>query len=205
MLKISKIYQFTKKEWQHVSKVLIPYVRDKGGIKGWEKSDNATKDLKNKISKFTLIQQNCRCVYCGSLISRGAQLDHFVPKQLHPEFCYEPKNLLTSCAVCNMYIKNSEDTIVLPIKRRYEQNQFTIVHPYFNDPNIHIKYTNEDKVIIDLNRCTYIGRKTVDFFHLNDYPAYVERAKELVDREKYPIDLIRLAEECSTYKRNKKV
>ena len=135
MLKLNKAYRYTRTEWQHVSTILIPYVRLYGGQKGWDKADNATKDLKNSISEFTLVQQDCRCAYCETLIPGGAQLDHFVPKQLHPEFCYEPKNLLTSCAVCNMYIKNAEDTIILPVKRRYEQNQFTIVHPYFNDPD----------------------------------------------------------------------
>ena len=120
MLKLNKPYRYTQAEWQHVSTILIPYVRLHGGQKGWDKADNVTKDLKNRISEFTLIQQECRCAYCEAFIPGGAQLDHFVPKQLHPEFCYEPKNLITSCAVCNMYIKNAGDTIALPAKRRYE-------------------------------------------------------------------------------------
>ena len=205
MLKLNKAYRYTRTEWQHVSTILIPYVRLYGGQKGWDKADNATKDLKNSISEFTLVQQDCRCAYCEALITGGAQLDHFVPKQLHPEFCYEPKNLLTSCAVCNMYIKSAEDTIILPVKRRYEQNQFTIVHPYFNDPNVHIKYTNEDRVIIDRNNSTNLGKATIDFFGLNNYPAYAIRAQQFGDMEKYPIDSIKLAKICSAYKRNKKV
>lgn len=201
MLKLKRPYKFSKAEWQHVSTILIPYARANGGHKGWGKSDNATKDLKNRISKYTLIQQANRCVYCEDFITYGSQLDHIVPKQLHPDFCYEPKNIVTSCPVCNMYIKNAEDTIKEPIMKRYEQNQFTIVHPYFNDPNVHIKYLNEDKVIIDKNSSTALGKATIDFFRLNEYPAYCKRAKQFGDTKKYPIDAIKLAKICSAYKR----
>ncbi len=201
MLKLKRPYKFNRTEWIHVSTVLIPYVRAHGGQKGWEKNDNDTKDLKNKLSEYTLIQQKCKCAYCEELITGGAQLDHIVPKKLHPEFCYEPKNLLTSCSVCNMYIKNAGDTVKSPIIGRYEKNEFLIVHPYFNDPNVHIKYINEDRVVIDTNRCTDLGKATINFFRLNDYPAYCKRAKQFGDFRSYPIDAIRLAKECSVYKR----
>ena len=201
MLKLIRPYKFSSAEWHHVSTILTPYVLANGGQKGWEKADNNTKDLKNRISEYTLLQQGNKCAYCEDLITGGAQLDHIVPKQLHPEFCYEPKNLLTSCAVCNMYIKNAEDTISLPVQRRYEQNHFTIVHPYFNNPDVHIKFTNEDRVIIDKNGSTALGKATIDFFHLNDYPAYCKRANQFGDSIKYPIDAVKLAKACSAYKR----
>lgn len=201
MLRIDKPYTFSRAEWLHVSSVLSPYISINGGIKGWEKGDNATKDLKNSISKYTLLKQGNRCAYCEDFITRGAQLDHIVPKHSHPEFCFEPKNLITSCAVCNLYIKNAGDTITTPVKRRYEQNVFTIVHPYFNNPDVHIKYINEDRIVIDINRCTNLGRNTIVFFHLNDYPAYCKRAERFGNMVKYPIDWIKLAQECSTYKR----
>ena len=201
MLKLNRPYRFSKDEWQHVSIVLLPYVKAYGGQKGWEKGDNATKDLKNSISEYTLKMQDNLCAYCEELITGGAQLDHIVPKQLHSEFCYEPKNLVTSCAVCNMYIKNAGDTIIAPVKKRYEQNIFTIVHPYFNDPDVHIKFTNEDRVVIDKNSSTELGKATIDFFHMNDYPAYCKRANRFSDSVKYPIDAIKLAKVCSAYKR----
>lgn len=203
MLKLSMPYKFNRDEWQHVSTVLLPYVSVHGGQKGWEKCDKTTVDLKNSISEYTLKKQNNKCAYCEDLITGGAQIDHIVPKQLHPEFCYEPKNLLTSCAVCNMYVKNAGDTIVAPVKRRYEQNLFTMVHPYFNDPDMHIKYTNEDKVVIDIKKSTELGKATIDFFHMNDYPAYCKRANRFGDRVKYPIDAIMLAKACSAYKRKR--
>ena len=164
MLKLKRPYKFNRVEWQHVSTVLIPYVRANGGQKGWEKADNDTKDLKNRMSEYTLLQQGNKCAYCEDFITGGAQLDHIVPKQLHPEFCYEPKNLLSSCAVCNMYIKNAGDTIKEPIQRRYEKNEFTIVHPYLDDPEEHIKFTNEDKVIIDEGGSSELGKATIAFF-----------------------------------------
>ena len=201
MLKLNRPYRFSKEEWQHVSLVLLPYIQSYGGKKGWAKKDKNSTDIRNRISEYTLFHQGNRCAYCETFITGGAQLDHIVPKQLHPEFCYEPKNLLTSCAVCNMYIKNACDTIVLPVIKRYDQNLFTIVHPYLNDPNVHIKYTNEDKVIVDRNKSTALGKATIDFFHMNDYPSYCQRAQLCRDLKKYPIDYIKLAKACSAYKR----
>jgi hypothetical protein len=100
-----------------------------------------------------------------------------------------------------MYTKNDEDTVVAPVKRRYEQNKFTIVHPYFNNPDMHIKYTNQDRVIVDREGSTDLGKATIDFFHLNDYPSYCQRASLFGDLKKYPIDNIKLAKACSAYKR----
>ena len=204
MLKLKRPYKFSKEEWQYVSTVLIPYVAANGGKKGWEKADNATMDLKNSISEYTLIKQKNRCVYCEDLITAGAQLDHIVPKQLHSEFCYEPKNLVTSCAVCNMYIKNAGDTITLPVHTRYNKNQFTIIHPYFDNPDEHLKYTNSDKIVIDINSCTDLGKATVKFLHLNDYSSYVKRAMRFGDTNKYSVDFIKLAHECAAYKRTRR-
>ncbi len=201
MLKLKRPYKFSKEEWKHVSTVLIPYVKAHGGTEGWKKGDNDTKDLKNRMSEYTLNLQGCKCAYCEDLITGGAQLDHIVPKQLHPEFCYEPKNLLTSCAVCNMYIKNVGDTVKTPVKKRYEKNEFTIVHPYFDVPDEHIKFTNDDRVVIDEASSTELGKATINFFHLNEYPSYCKRAKLFGDRDKYPIDAEKLAKACSAYKR----
>ena len=83
--------------------------------------------------------------------------------------------------------------------RRYEQNRFKIVHPYFNDPDMHIKY-----MLKRVQTTRELGKATIDFFHLNDYPSYAKRAKQFGDKEKYPIDLIKLAKACSAYKRIKK-
>lgn len=200
MLNLKRPYRLKKPEWIHVRDVLLPYVKLKGGEKGWSKGDKKTKSLKNNISEYTIIHQKNCCVYCEELMFGGIQLDHIVPKKLHPEYCFEPKNLVSSCAICNMYVKNAGDTIVGTPAKRYNKNQFTIVHPYFDDPDYHIKYTNADKVVIDYANSTKLGKATIDFFHLNDYQAYCIRAKRFGNAKKYPIDFIRLAKETSTYK-----
>ena len=74
MLKLKRPYKFNRVEWQHVSTVLIPYVRANGGQKGWEKADNDTKDLKNRMSEYTLLQQGNKCAYCEDLITGGIHL-----------------------------------------------------------------------------------------------------------------------------------
>lgn len=200
MLKIDRPYRFTKDEWLHVKNILIPYIRQYGGKKAWEKKDNATLALKNKISNYTILKQKNKCVYCEDLITFGAQLDHIAPKQQYPDYCYEPKNLVTSCPICNMYIKNADDPIVVHNPQRYELNIFQIVHPYFNDPEQHIKYINGDRVILDTNHCSTIGKATITMFKLDSYPAYCKRAINYGDLSKYPVDFKRLARECSSYR-----
>ncbi|MDQ4419035.1 hypothetical protein OOT33_01050 [Sphingobium sp. DEHP117] len=40
-----------------------------------------------------------RCPFCG--IGESSTLDHYLPKEKHPEFSVFPINLVPSCAVCN--------------------------------------------------------------------------------------------------------
>jgi hypothetical protein len=48
-----------------------------------------------------LLERICaaRCPFCG--ISESSTLDHYLPKEKHPEFSVFPRNLVPSCAVCN--------------------------------------------------------------------------------------------------------
>ena len=200
MLKLEKPYKLLKDEWQHVSTVLKPYALLYGGKKAWNKGDDATRKLKNRISTYTLLMQKGRCAYCEDLISHGAQLDHIAPKAKYPQYCYEPKNLVTTCPSCNMYLKNDDDTIMGNCSSRYNHNIFSIVHPYINNPDIHIKFTNEDRVCIDEANCTALGLNTIRKLHLNDYPSYCKRAILFDNGRRYPVDYQRYARECSSYK-----
>lgn len=40
-----------------------------------------------------------RCPFCG--IGESSTLDHYLPKELYPEFSIFPKNLVPSCSACN--------------------------------------------------------------------------------------------------------
>lgn len=40
-----------------------------------------------------------RCPFCG--LSEAATLDHYLPKELHPQFAIYPKNLIPCCYLCN--------------------------------------------------------------------------------------------------------
>lgn len=206
MLKLSKPYNYTKDEWQHVNTVLRPYAQAKGGKKAWEKSDNKTNAIKNNISAHTLNQQDSRCVYCESIITGGAQLDHFLPKQEYKEYCYEPKNLITACTICNMYLKNAGDPLVPPKVNRYEQNKFRIIHPYLNDPSFHIKYVNNDRIHIDIKNCSQLGKETIRILSMNTYQAEIQRSINLtfekaVASGEATIDSLKLARAVTTYKR----
>lgn len=52
--------------------------------------------LRGELLKRIIV---ARCPFCG--ISELSTLDHYLPKELYPEFSVFPKNLVPSCAVCN--------------------------------------------------------------------------------------------------------
>ena len=91
-------------------------------------------NIKHKISTHTLQNQGCRCAYCERILERGGvQIEHIAPKDSNENFCYEPYNLVSSCGICNAIAnKGAKDTILPPKNNNYVNNNFKIVHPYFD-------------------------------------------------------------------------
>lgn len=107
--------------------------------------------IRIKIRNFYREHQNFICAYCKGNISTtsafNAQVEHIVPKSLHIDFMFTPKNLCVICADCN-HIKsdkevaneeehttNNENIIRYPTAA----SAFKIVHPHFDEYDEHIK------------------------------------------------------------------
>lgn len=188
---------YTVKEQVHVDNVLVPQNTD-----GWKDRKNMTNAIKNRIRTHTIIAQRGRCAYCETPLLRGAHaIEHLAPKGLYGEFCYEPYNLVTACSSCNSTSNKGEvDTIVSPANRRdYAANRFKMVHPYFDNPDIHLKYSDKERTLFDMPNCSKEGQFTINMFHWNETWAYRQRVINSRTRD-LPMDVLKLVAEIITYK-----
>ncbi len=198
MLNLNDPIRYTQEEKMHVQNVLRPQKK-----KGWEDQKDATKTLKVRIRIHTIIAQGGRCAYCESMLLKGAHaIEHIAPKGLYGEFCYEPYNLVTACTSCNSISNKGEtDTLKRPVNwQDYTANRFKIVHPYFDNPDDHIKYLDADKITFDRVNCSDEGRATIDMFHWDEQWAIIQRTATARTRN-LPIDILQIVAEIVTYKK----
>lgn len=99
--------------------------------------------VKAEVKNHYKIEQNFRCSYCWRkiLVKHSATWDteHIVPRALHPEFIFEPKNLCIACKDCNV-AKGDAEVLVNKTRKRYptKSSAFKIVHPHFDNYEEHI-------------------------------------------------------------------
>lgn len=197
MLNLIDPIRYTPEENDHVVKVLEPQKKD-----GWKDQKGKTVALKNRISSHTIIAQGGRCAYCESMLLGGAHaIEHIAPKGLYGEFCFEPYNLVTACNSCNSTSnKGEKDTLKRPVNLiDYTANRFKIVHPYFDDPNQHFKYLDEDKTVFDEPNCSDEAKETIKMFNWNTQWAYNQRVATARTKD-LPTQVLKLVAEIVTYK-----
>lgn len=162
--------------------------------------------VKNEISKRLLLSHSPRCIYCERyFISTGNQIDHFAHKAAYPQFSFSPLNLFNSCTYCNSSSrKGQKSTVVDPPDDRYDQCDFSIVHPFFNDPDAEIVFKDADKVDYDWNNCSQKGQDTILFFGWDDTVTTMFRARVLIEERLNPLtslEEIMLIQEIISYKK----
>jgi hypothetical protein len=99
--------------------------------------------VKAEIKNYYKTKQNYRCSYCWQeiLVNHSATWDteHIVPRSLHPQFMFEPKNLCVACKDCNL-AKSDVEVLVNKNRKSYPNISlaFKIVHPHFDNYEEHI-------------------------------------------------------------------
>ena len=118
----------------------------------WGEADLQT--VRSYIRNFYKNEQTGICAYCKgsvSLISAlNCHVEHIVPKSLHFDFIFTPKNLCVICADCNTIKREQETLGVIPETLENAQavlyprtsNSFKIVHPHFDVYSEHILIKN---------------------------------------------------------------
>lgn len=188
---------YTPKEKNYVNRTLLP-LREKA----WDNSAKLTKEIKNRISNHTIIAQGGRCAYCETPLLKGSHaIEHIAPKSLYGSFCFEPYNLVTACTSCNSPGNKGEtDTIIPPcVMRDYTNNRFKIVHPYFDKPDNHFKYLDDDKTVFDKANCSAKALETINMMHWDEEWAFNQRVRNARTRD-IPLDVLQLVNEIATYR-----
>ncbi len=125
--------------------------------------------IKDYIKTELLSIQGDYCIYCGLKFrsTSDIQREHILPKDDYPAFTFEPYNLVLACGRCNGFdFKSTKDYSIRPVYLDdYSQNNFTIVHPYFDDIFDHI---NVDNVVLEVIGNSQKGQNTINEFGLND-------------------------------------
>ncbi|OYT78262.1 HNH endonuclease [Pseudomonas sp. PGPPP2] len=112
--------------------------------KYWDQTtDGVLSDLKKAIKDYYLVAQDFTCAYCRQRIEvahNGAwDADHIVPKDTHPRFMFEPRNLCVSCKDCN---GNKSNKNVLVNKRRVKfpikSEDYLLCHPHYDNYDEHV-------------------------------------------------------------------
>jgi hypothetical protein len=150
-----------------------------GDWRGWDSNTHDCKRFKSDFASWASREQHSRCAYCslpiGDAARRTSTLDHFVPKggtssgSAFARWTFEPLNLILACNVCNSGLKRAKNPLTSPHELDYARCTFDMIHPYLDDPGLHLiggyRGAGKPRVI----RClTAKGRETARVFKLTD-------------------------------------
>ena len=131
----------------------------------WEKThDGELIDLKARIKSHYLEAQNYTCPYCQQTVevkNKAAwDAEHIIPKDSHPSFMFEAKNLCISCKDCNLS-KLNQNVLVNKKRKTFPdcKEDYIISHPHFDNYDSDIKIIALAAFYLPK---TEKGRKTVE-------------------------------------------
>lgn len=199
---------------QHTwTKALLDAVNKYGSYNDIPTSEknSLTNHYKNtEIKTAVFNSSNEKCCFCESKLKEMngyPEIEHFEPKSLYPEKCFEWTNLMPICRNCNGS-KKDHDTISEPIVNPFAQNP----KDFFEFKNLRIKSLNDNDIgqktieICNLNRRTLIEGRSNLYLELekalidieNDYDKDLNRNK-ILKLENFIFDMEKLASNESKY------
>ena len=181
------------KDIKNYLKALQPY---KGGE--WDLKDDEVEQFKEIVKRQLTHYQNGKCAYCELLLAtRKPTIDHIAPKggKVRPkyvDYTFLPINLVMACSDCNMPpCKGMTDTVETK-GAHYTENEFTIVHPYLDDPQNFFSFIDSPTIsfgVIPLVKEDATddqkrkAKKTIETFKLDSEAKILERAKDKLYEE----------------------
>lgn len=161
--------------------------------------------VKNEISGKLLSNQRLKCVYCERyLVGLGHEIDHFAHKGTYSEFSFVPENLFYSCKLCNSSGRKGQKNTIQIHNPTYSQCTFLIIHPYYDNPNIEIIFSDSDRIDFDMTKCSEKGKATIKFFGMDDLIYTNIRSRALVYERLNPLTTVEeelLIQESISYKK----
>lgn len=169
--------------WRQVKK-LARYAKKTKAKDPWTGGTQLSKSFKASVTSLLLIEQSKRCAYCGGRLNeKKPHRDHIAPKEKYRKWMFWPENLVLACFACNTDLKKTFDPIVKDGKN-YRDTKFSIVHPYIDDPTLHIEYAAEGlSILIRPVGNSPKGSETIRLFNLSDPERAKQRAKDKLHDE----------------------
>ncbi len=154
-------------------------------------TSSAVSDIKEEIHNQLIRIQSDNCCYCGLRLNEGgrAEIEHIankggVKRPKYIEFVFTKKNLAIACQFCNSSSKKGQiDTLLNVDSANYENCTFKIVHPYFDNPNIHYEWS-KGKFEILISAISDEGKESIKLFGLDSEAHTFARAKQAMFDEK---------------------
>lgn len=173
--------------------------------------DSLIKHYRNdEIKQAVFNSSNNKCCFCESKldeINGYPEIEHFEPKSLYPNKCFEWKNLMPICRYCNGS-KGNHDTISEPIVNPYNQNP----EDFLEFVDLRIKELDNNSIgkttkdICNLNRRDLIKARGELFIELNNtFEHIADELTETLTRqrrnkiENFIYDIEKLASKESKY------
>lgn len=133
--------------------------------------NNEIKAIKIKIRQQLIAAQNV-CSYCGLELggTSSGEIEHIAPKgkSKNPEFTFTLKNLTLACHLCNFTEKKGQNQSISNKNKTYKKCDFLLVHPYFDDPDTHYEWTdNNIELLIQVRNNSSKGLFSINMFELD--------------------------------------
>lgn len=166
--------------WQIV-KALYKYAEKTKAKNPWGGGTLQSKSFKKSVTELLLVEQLKRCAYCGGrLFEKRPHRDHIAPKEKYKKWMFWPENLVLACFACNTDLKATFDPVVKE-GSTYRLTEFSIVHPYLDEPTEHINYAADGlNILISPVNNSAKGLRTIQLFDLSNPERAKQRAKDLL-------------------------
>lgn len=136
-------------------------------------------DIKNQL----LIETHEKCLYCESKIRHidDGDIEHIIPKSVHPELSFDWENLSLACTICNRnkgdhYDPGSAEEVINPYTDSPADH--FLFHRDFLTPlpqSLRAQYTDQ---LLELNRAELRERRAEKISQLHDFITAYAQADE---------------------------
>ena len=137
-------------------------------------------DVKTRLIEET----RGKCAYCESKVRHvdDGDIEHIVPKSVHPELSFVWENLTLACTICNRKKGDHDAPLGDPL---------CLINPYQDDPRVHFLFHREiltptpesirgsnTENILDLNRSELRERRREKIEELHQYVTAYAQSEE---------------------------
>lgn len=146
----------------------------------WENYSNGFERFSKSIFRETITKGRQVCPYCDmNLVTYNKQsnTDHFLALTYFPVLSVKWENLVVSCVVCNLYLKNAKLIGTYQGKSSY----IPMLHPYFHEVAEHIQFTFDDSLNIGVIPSDVEDERAKNYCELFELESIYQGAQKIIE------------------------